>query len=128
MSQAPVPHEATDEAPAADVARRRLARAAGMLRRAAVALLAAPVRFYRYAVSPLLPPSCRFYPSCSAYALEALQRHGPLAGSWLALGRVCRCHPFNDGGVDPVPETFSLRARATRWPASLRGDPPARTD
>jgi len=128
MTQAPVPREAIDEAPAAAGPGPRRARPAGVLRRAAVALLAAPVRFYRYAVSPLLPPSCRFYPSCSAYALEALQRHGPLAGSWLALRRVCRCHPFNDGGVDPVPETFSLRARATRWPAALRGDPPARTD
>ena len=105
-----------------------IARAARVLRRALVALLSAPVHVYRYAISPLLPPSCRFDPSCSSYALEALQRHGALAGGWLAIGRVCRCQPWNDGGVDPVPETFSLRARATRWPAALRGDPPARTD
>jgi putative membrane protein insertion efficiency factor len=105
-----------------------IVRAARALRRALVALLSAPLHLYRYAISPLLPPSCRFYPSCSSYALEAMQRHGPLGGALLAVGRVCRCHPWNDGGVDPVPETFSLRARAFRWPAALRGDPPARTD
>lgn len=98
------------------------------LRAALVALLVAPIRVYRYAISPLLPPSCRFHPSCSEYAIEALRRHGPLAGSWLAASRICRCQPLNDGGLDPVPDTFSLRARAARWPAALRGDPPARTD
>jgi len=66
-----------------------------------VALLRAYQRF----VSPLLPPSCRFQPSCSAYAIEALERHGLPRGSWLALRRVARCHPFNRGGFDPVPET-----------------------
>jgi putative membrane protein insertion efficiency factor len=63
------------------------------------------VRLYRYLVSPLLGNNCRFYPSCSEYAEEALRRHGPARGSWLALRRVGRCHPWHPGGVDPVPET-----------------------
>lgn len=61
------------------------------------------VHFYRYALSPLLPRSCRFHPSCSAYALEALRLHGPWRGAWLAVRRIGRCHPWNDGGYDPVP-------------------------
>jgi putative membrane protein insertion efficiency factor len=61
------------------------------------------VRFYQLALSPLLPPSCRFYPTCSCYAIEALQRHGALRGIWLATRRISRCHPWNPGGHDPVP-------------------------
>ena len=66
-------------------------------------LLALLIRGYQRLLSPLLPPSCRFYPSCSQYALEALNRHGALKGSWLAARRLARCHPFNAGGFDPVP-------------------------
>jgi putative membrane protein insertion efficiency factor len=66
-------------------------------------LLMAPIRFYRYAVSPLLAPRCRYEPSCSAYALEALQQHGPLRGLWLAVRRIGRCHPWGSHGYDPVP-------------------------
>jgi putative membrane protein insertion efficiency factor len=66
-------------------------------------LLALLIRGYQRLVSPLLPPSCRFYPSCSQYALEAVNRHGALKGSWLAVRRLARCHPFNAGGFDPVP-------------------------
>lgn len=66
-------------------------------------VLQAPIRFYRAWISPLLPPSCRFYPTCSAYAMEALGVHGPAKGSWLAVKRIASCHPFHPGGIDPVP-------------------------
>lgn len=65
--------------------------------------LAVPVHAYRFFVSPLLGSCCRFYPSCSAYALESLERHGPLKGSYLAVARLARCHPWCAGGYDPVP-------------------------
>jgi putative membrane protein insertion efficiency factor len=61
------------------------------------------VRVYRRLVSPMLPPACRFYPSCSRYAETALLRHGALKGSWLTARRLARCHPFHPGGIDPVP-------------------------
>jgi putative membrane protein insertion efficiency factor len=123
------------------------------LARLASALLSLPIRVYRYAISPMLPASCRFFPSCSEYALDALRRHGPVTGSWLTLSRVCRCHPWNHGGLDPVPDTFPPSnktavpapggapasststtrtaapiARQSRWPTAQRGQPPARTD
>ena len=66
-------------------------------------VLIALLRFYRYAISPLLGRNCRFHPSCSEYAIEAVQRHGVLRGGWLAAKRVGRCHPFHPGGYDPVP-------------------------
>jgi putative membrane protein insertion efficiency factor len=69
----------------------------------AARLLIVPVIGYRRFVSPLLPPVCRFYPSCSEYALEALRTHGAVRGLWLAVRRLARCHPFNPGGYDPVP-------------------------
>lgn len=61
------------------------------------------IRGYRILISPLFPPSCRFQPTCSQYALEAVDRFGPARGSWLAVRRILRCHPFNPGGYDPVP-------------------------
>jgi len=63
------------------------------------------VRLYRLAISPWLGPNCRFDPSCSSYAIEALQVHGILRGTWLAMKRIGRCHPWGDSGYDPVPET-----------------------
>ncbi len=62
------------------------------------------VKFYRYFISPLMAERCRFYPTCSAYALEALDRHGSLKGSLLTVKRLLRCHPWHPGGFDPVPE------------------------
>jgi putative membrane protein insertion efficiency factor len=86
-------------------------------------LLRQPVHFYRFALSPLLPPSCRYQPTCSAYALEALQTHGALKGGYLALRRILRCHPIKflggGSGFDPVPprigdveETSNSRGKA----------------
>ena len=66
-------------------------------------LFTALIRFYQYFISPLLGSRCRFYPSCSDYAIEALDRHGALHGTWLAVRRLCRCHPWHPGGFDPLP-------------------------
>ncbi len=76
-------------------------------------LLTAVIRGYQLFVSPLLGQRCRFYPSCSAYALGAIQAHGPLRGSWLALRRLGRCHPWNPGGVDLVPSSGHPPAQAS---------------
>jgi putative membrane protein insertion efficiency factor len=67
-------------------------------------LLIALIRGYQWFISPLLGNHCRFYPSCSQYAREAIERHGAVRGVWLAIRRVARCHPWHPGGVDPVPE------------------------
>ena len=61
------------------------------------------VQVYRLVISPLFPPSCRYYPTCSAYALGAIRAHGPIRGGWLALKRIGKCHPWGPGGHDPVP-------------------------
>ena len=86
------------------------------VRAVAGALLGLPLRalvwVYRTFVSPVLPPACRYYPSCSQYAAEALRVHGPLRGSWLSVRRLLRCHPFCEGGVDLVPP-------ATKHPSGL---------
>ncbi|SDK26081.1 hypothetical protein SAMN04487820_10611 [Actinopolyspora mzabensis] len=75
-------------------------------------LLSLPIHVYRKVVSPILPPTCRFYPSCSAYAVEALRVHGALRGGWLTLWRLLRCGPWHPGGIDPVPPPRDTR-RAT---------------
>lgn len=69
------------------------------------------ITFYQKVISPLKPPSCRFYPTCSHYGLEAIQRYGAIKGGWLTVKRISRCHPFHSGGVDPVPE---------KWPKSKK--------
>ena len=62
-----------------------------------------PIRLYQRLISPAFPSRCRFYPTCSQYAIEAIEKHGPLKGGWLAAKRIARCHPLHPGGVDPVP-------------------------
>jgi uncharacterized protein len=79
---------------------------------AAARVLVVLLMGYRRFVSPLLGQRCRFYPSCSAYALEAVQVHGALRGSWLAARRLSRCHPFHPGGLDPVPRREQEQAAA----------------
>lgn len=74
-----------------------------MLRKLLIYLLLVPVYIYRYTISPLKPPSCRYTPTCSAYALEAIRKHGPFRGLWLAIKRVLSCHPWGGSGYDPVP-------------------------
>ncbi len=71
----------------------------GFPKRGAIAL----VNFYRKYISPMFPPSCRYVPTCSEYAMIALQRYGFIKGSWMAIKRICRCHPWHPGGYDPVP-------------------------
>ncbi|WP_413309918.1 membrane protein insertion efficiency factor YidD [Bacillus sp. 1P10SD] len=62
------------------------------------------IRFYQIVISPIKPPTCRFYPTCSHYGLEAIQRFGAFKGGWLTIKRILKCHPFHPGGLDPVPE------------------------
>mgnify|MGYP000001375410 CR=1 FL=1 len=71
--------------------------------------LRALIHLYRWTLSPLLGPHCRFHPSCSAYALDAIMTHGPWRGMWLAVRRIGRCQPWNAGGFDPVPSARGLR-------------------
>lgn len=81
-------------------------------------LLILPIRIYRTAISPLMGPHCRFHPSCSAFAEEAIQRFGVTRGLYLATHRILRCHPWAAGGLDPVPEQFSFRVPSRSCKAS----------
>lgn len=81
----------------------------------AAQMLLAVIRGYRYALSPFFGTQCRFHPTCSAYALEAIERHGAARGAWLATRRVARCHPWHPGGLDPVPiDALRTAPRAER--------------
>ncbi len=73
------------------------------IKKALVMLLVIPVKFYQMAISPLLPASCRYTPTCSSYTIEALQKHGPIKGLWLAIKRISSCNPWGGHGHDPVP-------------------------
>lgn len=80
-------------------------RRAGVMSRVARGAVTGAIRGYRRLVSPMFPPACRFHPTCSSYALTSVERFGVLRGGWLAVRRIARCHPFNPGGYDPVPDT-----------------------
>ncbi|MDE6771337.1 MAG: membrane protein insertion efficiency factor YidD [Muribaculaceae bacterium] len=73
------------------------------MRKAMSKIMVALIRFYQGAISPMTPAACRFQPTCSQYAVEAIQKHGPLKGLWLAVKRISRCHPWGGSGYDPVP-------------------------
>lgn len=91
-------------------------------------VLILPIRFYRKCISPFLPPCCRYYPTCSAYALTSIERFGAFRGGWLALRRILRCHPWARGGFDYVPEEFPhtkidfLRLKQTKSTEKTRSD------
>lgn len=75
-----------------------------LLKKAITQILLAPVYFYRYAISPLTPPTCRYTPTCSQYTIEALKKHGPVKGVFLSIKRIISCNPWGGSGYDPVPE------------------------
>ena len=81
-----------------------MARLRQALNQALAAVLLAGIGFYRRFISPIIGPRCRFTPTCSAYGLEAIQKHGPWKGGWLTVKRLLRCHPFTPCGCDPVPD------------------------
>lgn len=92
------------------------------------ALMLAAIRGYQRFISPLLGPRCRFLPTCSAYAAEAIDVHGPLCGSWLALKRILRCHPLHPGGYDPVPVEGCRHHAAAPPPAPSPNPTPESSD
>lgn len=107
---------------------RRILRAVG---RVAALPLIGLIRFYQLVISPLTPPTCRYYPSCSSYALTAIQRFGPLKGTWLAARRLLRCHPWTPGGVDHVPERArpaSSASATTAYESAASAATDSRTD
>jgi uncharacterized protein len=71
------------------------------------------IRFYQIVISPIKPPTCRFYPTCSHYGMEAIKRYGALKGGWLTIKRISKCHPFHPGGIDYVPDKLPSRKRNT---------------
>lgn len=92
-----------------------------MLLRAPALVASALIGAYRYGISPIIGPRCRFFPSCSEYGQQALARFGLVRGLWLTGGRLLRCHPWNDGGLDPLPDTFDPPAAGRYLGRVLRG-------
>ncbi|MEN9919472.1 MAG: rane protein insertion efficiency factor YidD [Bacteroidota bacterium] len=74
-----------------------------LFRKALSYIVLLPIYFYRYCISPLKPPTCRYVPTCSEFALEAVKKYGPIKGTWLVMKRIGRCHPWGGNGYDPVP-------------------------
>lgn len=74
-----------------------------MIKRIFTIIFLVPIKFYQYCISPLTPPTCRYIPTCSQYAVEAIQKYGPFKGTWLTIKRLLRCHPWGGSGYDPVP-------------------------
>ncbi|MFZ4757968.1 MAG: membrane protein insertion efficiency factor YidD [Burkholderiaceae bacterium] len=103
-----------------DPAARNASNGADVLRRLPAQVLAVPLLVYRYGISPMIGPRCRFHPSCSTYSLEALDRFGAMRGTWLAAARLTRCHPWHPGGLDPLPDTFESAAPARYLGSLLR--------
>lgn len=83
-------------------------------------ILLAALRSYRFVLSPWLGNGCRYWPTCSEYAMQAIEQHGALRGSWMMLARLARCHPYSAGGVDPVPQRFSWRCGCDAHGAEMR--------
>lgn len=81
----------------------RLKQVISIIRKCISAIFLIPIYFYRYCISPLTPPTCRFTPTCSQYTIEAIKKHGPIKGLILAIKRILRCHPWGGSGYDPVP-------------------------
>ena len=73
------------------------------IKKAGIFIILLPVYFYKYCISPLTPASCRYAPTCSQYAIDAVRKYGPFKGGWLAIKRIARCHPWGGSGFDPVP-------------------------
>ena len=92
------------------------------LRRLPAQVLAVPLLAYRYGISPMIGPRCRFHPSCSTYSLDALERFGAQRGAWLAGARIVRCHPWHPGGLDPLPDTLESAAPARYLGRVMRRD------
>lgn len=74
-----------------------------MIKRIFTIIFLVPIKFYQYCISPLTPPTCRYTPTCSQYAIEAIRKYGPFKGIWLTIKRLLRCHPWGGSGYDPVP-------------------------
>ena len=88
-------------------------------------LLILPIRGYQYLISPLLGSNCRFYPSCSHYMIEAIETHGILKGGYLGIRRILRCHPYSEGGMDPVPPRCGCGSHSNDDPSGTESKPSA---